>query len=163
MTDDFWKGKKVLVTGGSGFIGSHLIEMLLEHNLDVYATIHNKNSPMGNMLNIKKHRLINTIPWNLMNYNDCLKATEGIDIVMNLAAVVGGVGYNSKNHASLFYKNMHMFMNVLEASRINKVDRFLTVSSACVYPRDCMIPTPESDGFRDEPEPTNAGYGWASV
>lgn len=57
--------------------------------------------------------------------------------------------------------NIQIFMNMLESSRKLDVERFLTVSSACVYPRHCTIPTPEEEGFLSVPEPTNEGYGWA--
>src|SRR5262249_1132948 len=57
--------------------------------------------------------------------------------------------------------NMELFFVALQAATEAKVERFLVTSSACVYPRICTIPTPESEGFRDEPEPTNRGYGWA--
>ena len=87
--------------------------------------------------------------------------SRGQDVVINLAAVVGGVGYNSVHHASLFRDNMTLQLNMIEASRLEKVRRYLVVSTACVYPRDCRIPTPESEGFRDTPEATNEGYGWA--
>ena len=57
--------------------------------------------------------------------------------------------------------NIQIAKNLIEASLKNNVERFLVVSSACVYPRHCLIPTPEEEGFKDDPEPTNLGYGWA--
>ncbi|HXH28745.1 MAG TPA: NAD-dependent epimerase/dehydratase family protein, partial [Candidatus Polarisedimenticolia bacterium] len=86
---------------------------------------------------------------------------KGADVVIALAATVGGIEYNSAHHASIFRDNMTTFLATLEAAREESVARLLVVSSACVYPRHCRIPTPESEGFRDRPEPTNEGYGWA--
>jgi GDP-L-fucose synthase len=61
----------------------------------------------------------------------------------------------------MFMDNMALFFSSLRAAASAGVERYLVTSSACVYPRHCTVPTPESEGFRDEPEPTNAGYGWA--
>ena len=80
---------------------------------------------------------------------------------MHLAASVGGIEYNIKHPASIFIDNMRVFMNCLEAAREAQLERTLVTSSACVYPRICTIPTPEEEGFRDRPEPTNEGYGWS--
>jgi GDP-L-fucose synthase len=80
---------------------------------------------------------------------------------MNLAASVAGIGWNAAHPASMFMDNMSLFFNALRAAATVGVERFLVTSSACVYPRHCSIPTPETEGFAGEPEPTNAGYGWA--
>ena len=159
INESFWKKKKVLITGGAGFIGSHFVEHLLELGAEVSITIRDKNS---------NHRFIKHILdkikifyGDLREYNNCLESTTGQKVVFNLAANVGGIEYNIKHPGSIFRDNLLIFMNILEASRINKVIRFITVSSACVYPRYCTIPTPEEEGFKDEPEPTNQGYGWA--
>jgi len=155
----FWKNKNVLISGGGGFIGSHLAEILLELEAQVSITIRNKDS---------NHDFINHVIdkikiyyGDLKEYNNCLEATSKQSVVFNLAAKVGGLEYNIKHPGSIFRDNLLVFMNILETSRVNRVDRFVTVSSACVYPRFCTIPTPEEEGFRDEPEPTNQGYGWA--
>ena len=159
VDEDFWKSRKVLVTGGGGFIGSHLAEILCESGASVSITIRNRES---------NHQFINHLLnkikiyyGDLREFKYCLKATENQQIVFNVAAKVGGLEYNIKHPGSIFRDNMLIFMNVLEASRVNNIERFVTVSSACVYPRYCTIPTPEEEGFKDEPEPTNQGYGWA--
>jgi GDP-L-fucose synthase len=92
---------------------------------------------------------------------NALSAVKGNEIIVNLAARVGGIEYNIKHPGSIFTDNLKVFSNVLEAARKADVERFLTVSSACVYPRHCKIPTPEEEGFVGTPEPTNEGYGWA--
>ena len=89
------------------------------------------------------------------------KACEDIDIILHLAAKVEGVSYNSKHPAEMFRSNALLNLSVLEAARKKDVERCLIVSSACVYPRNCQIPTPETEGFKDDPEPSNFGYGWA--
>jgi len=159
----FWDGKKVLVTGGAGFIGSHVVERLLRGHRDVRVTVAGRMSKEGkrNLSEVARNPYLRVIKGDLRDPRFCRRACKGQDVVLNLAAVVGGVGYNSKHHAGLFRDNMTLQLNVLEAARLEGVARYLVVSTACVYPRDCKIPTPESEGFRDAPEATNRGYGWA--
>ena len=159
INKDFWENKRVLITGGGGFIGSHFAEMLLGLKVKTSITIRNTESNHDFVRHIQDK--LEIFYGDLTDFNCCLEATRGQQIVVNVAAKVGGLEYNIKHAGSIFRENMLIFMNILEASRVNKVDRFVTVSSACVYPRFCTIPTPEEEGFKDEPEPTNQGYGWA--
>lgn len=154
----FWKDRKVLVTGGAGFIGSHLVEKLIESQAKPVVPVRSL-SKIDNLKTVRKK--INLVKADLFDFKACLRITQGIDLVMNLAADVGGIEYNIKHPASIFRNNVQPFLNILEAARINKVGRFLVVSSACVYPRFCTVPTPEEEGFKDMPEPTNEGYGFA--
>jgi len=155
----FWKKKNVLVTGGAGFVGSHLVEMLVEKEAKVKVVDNLENGVSENLASVKSK--IEFAQNDLKTLEGCLEATNNIDIVMNLAAKVGGIEFNRQHPGMMFYGNVQVSANMLEAARINKVERFLVVSSACVYPRFCKIPTPESEGFVHVPEPTNEGYGWA--
>ena len=159
----FWEGKKVLVAGGGGFIGSHVVERLLRNHRGVRVTAAGRMSAENkrNLSEVLRHPGLRVIKGDLRDPRFCRKACKGQDVALNLAAIVGGVGYNSAHHASLFRDNMTLQINVLEAARLEGVKRYLVVSTACVYPRDCVIPTPETEGFRDEPELTNRGYGWS--
>ena len=153
----FWSGKAVLVTGGTGFIGSHVVEMLLEEGARVTATGRRALAPF-------LKGVLPRIRYRAGDLNDagfCEELADGQDAIMHLAARVGGVEYNRTHHASLFIANMRPFLNMLEAAHKAGVGRFLVTSSACVYRRDCTIPTPENEGRMGEPEATNAGYGWA--
>lgn len=153
----FWRGKRVLVTGASGFIGSHLVERLLEEGAIVTGTSRRGNPKFLDGVKDK----ITLLAGDLVDAGFCARAVHGQDAVFHLAASVGGVQYNMKHPASLFRDNMQPFLNVIEAARLAKTSLFVTVSSACVYPRHCTIPTPENEGFKDFPEETNEGYGMA--
>lgn len=156
---NFWKNKKVLVTGGAGFIGSHVVEKLVVRGAKVSVMDNLVNGHLNNLAKVKnKVKFINA---NCANSEEAKKACRNQNIVMNLAAKVGGIEYNRTHQATMFRDNLPIETTMIEAARIAKVERFLVVSSACVYSHDCSIPTPESEGFMDEPEPTNGGYGWA--
>ncbi len=157
----FWKNKKVLVTGGAGFIGSYLTELLVENGAKVTVA---DSLERGGKVRIepllKKIKLSVT---DLTEPKNCLKACKNQDIVLNLAAKVTGIEYNRFNMADMFETNMKLQMNPLHAAAECGVKRFLQVSTACIYPHDAIVPTPESEGERGSPEPTNEGYGYAKL
>ena len=155
----FWKNKHVLVTGGTGFIGSHVVERLipLGANVTVLDTIHD-----GHIKNIEYlKKKVTFLNGDCTDLKTARKACKRQDVVMNLAAHVGGIEYNRLHKATMLRDNLLIASTMLEAARLEHVERFLVVSSACVYPRDVTIPTVENEGFKNEPEPTNGGYGWA--
>lgn len=158
MKSKFWKEKKVLVTGGAGFIGSHVSEKLVKEGAKATILDHIKPHKLENIDSIKKR--VKLINGDIDNPDTALKACKDQDVVINMAARVGGIEYNMTHQGSILRENLLIACNMLEAARLAKVERFLQVSSACVYPKDAIIPTPESEGFRGEPEPTNGGYGW---
>jgi len=157
----FWDGKRVLVTGGAGFIGSHLIEELYRRSPTVQVTVAGPPSSLHRRNLGEIGREVRWLDAELTRLEDCEKACRGQEIVLNLAAHVAGVRYNSEHPATMFRENMLLATNMIEAARRAQAERFLVVSTACVYPRHCTIPTPEVEGFKDSPEPTNEGYGWA--
>ena len=156
---EFYEGKRVLVTGGAGFIGSHLVEMLVQLGAIVTVPVR-KTTGLRYLAEVEKD--INLVEADLFDRKSVDAVIKGHSIVMHLAAAKGGgIAHSMRHHGSLFRDNMLSFINVLDAARCASTDRFLVVSSACVYPREATIPTPEADGFRDAPELTNAGYGWS--
>jgi GDP-L-fucose synthase len=154
---NYWKDKKVLVTGGGGFIGSHLCEELVQRGAKVISGDlsigHLKESPLKNKIKFLKI--------NFFKNTQCLQKIKNFDIVMHLAAKVGGIGYNLKYMSDIYIDNLLILSNIVKAISTNKIKNVLLVSSACVYPRNSIIPTPETEGFKDIPEETNEGYGWA--
>ena len=156
---NFYQNKKILVTGGSGFIGSHLVEKLIKLKAKV-TVISRRNIKTIPFLKLVKSR-VKIITADLKNQKQVDIAVKKQDYIFHLAAHVGGIHYNNIHPATLLYENVLPALNLLQAAKKEKNKRILIVSSACVYPRFCKIPTPESQGFLKEPEPTNYGYGWA--
>jgi GDP-L-fucose synthase len=156
-TRAFFRNRSVAVTGGTGFIGSHVIEQLL--CLGARPIVLSRRPERAFLQNCV-HR-IELRQCDLEAYESTRNALKGASTVLNLAAKVAGLEYNSTHAASIFHENMQIFLNVIKAVQDLKAERFLVTSSACVYPRFCSIPTPEDEGSVGEPEPTNSGYGWA--
>ncbi len=159
MTENFWKNKRVLVTGGLGFIGSHLTHSLLEAGARV-SILDNVSNPSSD----KKRREPNGVEITRGECKDSVvafRACQGKDIVMHLAAKIAGVAYNQAHKGTMLSENLLIETTMMAAAQQAGVERFLAVSSAVVYPADAIIPTPETEGFRGEPDAPNAGYGWA--
>lgn len=156
-TRRYFAGKTVAVTGGDGFIGSHVTEQL--SLLGANTIVLSRRGPAA-----KRWEIPERVQWRECDLTDLNSARRGLQdaqIVLNVAATVAGIEYNNRHPASIFHANMQSFLNAIKAATEKRVERFLVVSSACVYPRECSIPTPEAEGFLREPEPTNSGYGWA--
>ncbi len=155
----FWKGKRVLVTGGAGFIGSHLVEELVKDGAKVRVADNVERGRMENLEAVMKN--IEFMKLDLRDPENARKACNQVEMVFNLAAKVTGIEYNRTHQADMFENNMLLQQIPLNAAHSQGAPRFIQVSTACIYPHDSKVPTPESEGERGEPEPTNAGYGWA--
>lgn len=142
MNNRFWKNKKVLVTGAHGFLGSHLVTLL------------KKAQP-------KLLRLPKSSKYDLRLVENCLRVVKDIDIVIHLAANVGGIGYNQEHPGSLFYDNLMMGTLLMEEARKSKVKKFVSLGTVCAYPKFTKVPFKESDLWLGYPEETNAPYGLA--
>jgi len=156
---DYWKKKRVLVTGGAGFLGSHLVEYLVEDGANVSVVDNLERGRLENLTGVRPH--VRFVQGDLRDPTVCDMATAGMDVVVNMAAKVTGIHYNINHHGDMFTANMLIAANTLESARKNGVRRYCAVSTACIYPHDARVPTPEEDGERGTPEPTNEGYGWA--
>ena len=142
---------KILVLGGAGFIGGHLVDKLVKDNEVTVIDDFSRGSHRNDKATY--------ITCDISQSNTELY--KGYDIVYNLAAKVTGIGYNEHHHPEMFIPNMLLQMIPIKDAYEAGVKKFIQVSTACVYPHDANIPTPEEDGQRGKPEPTNEGYGWA--
>ncbi len=155
----FYRDKKVLVTGGAGFVGGYVVEKLVGFGARVRVPVR-KSTRLDYIRNVERD--IEIIDADLFEPAHAASAVKGQEIVLHLAAAKGGgIEHSMMHHGSLFRDNMRIAINMIDAVREAPGLRFVSVSSACVYPRDSTMPIPEEDGFRDVPEPTNAGYGWS--
>lgn len=155
----FWPGKKVLVVGGTGFIGSHLVEMLVAAGAQVRVIGRLRKGSLDNLAAVCQD--IEFVAGDVSDLNVARQAAARQDIVMHLGAKLTGIGYNVVHSGDMFYQNALVNLQMMEAARLENVERYLCVSSACVYRRAAPVPTHEDEGFADDPEPTNFGYGWA--
>lgn len=138
------KTKKILVTGGAGFLGSFVIKKLLERG------VQKKN------ITIPRSKDIDLRKW-----ENCQKVVKGQDIIIHLAAKVGGIGYNREKPGEMFYDNLMMGVQLMEAARQNNVEKFVAIGTICAYPKFNPVPFVESSIWQGYPEETNAPYGLA--
>jgi GDP-D-mannose 3', 5'-epimerase len=150
---------RILVTGGGGFIGSHLARTLKQQgNFVQIADIKFDNY-------LKEKYYSEKLTLDLRVWENCLKATEGMDKVYNLAANMGGIGFITEIGAEVMHDNVLINTFMLEAARINKVKRYLYTSSACVYPTYRQT-NPELPGLKEEdayPADPDNFYGWEKL
>jgi GDP-L-fucose synthase len=154
----FWNGRRVLVPGGAGFIGSHLCEHLAEMGARVTAL---DNLSSGSWRNLDP--AAGEIQQIEADVTDSAAAGffKTADVVMNLAGLAPGLTADPSRHERLFHRNVEIADAVLRAVISHRVPRLLVVSSSCVYPDDAPVPTPEYDPAGTEPERANRGYGLA--
>jgi len=150
--ESFLKGKKVVVTGGSGFIGTHFLMKLVEIGADVRTHVH-KNPLQYEHNDIQVFHDID-----LMKLEDCVKLTEGADYVIHCA---GEVAHPSSvpTDIQISLKQLNLIGNVLDSCVKNKVKRFLDLNSSTGYP-DIRRPITEDEYWVDEPYKSYYGYGW---
>ena len=139
-----FKNKKILITGGSGFLGKYLIESLKNKGCE------NLFYPPGDEYDLRKTEHIKTL----------LKSTSP-EIIIHLAAVVGGIGANRQNPGKFFYENIKMGIELIEQSRLANVEKFVAIGTICSYPKFTPVPFKEEDLWKGYPEETNAPYGLA--
>lgn len=140
----FWDNKRVVVTGGNGFLGRHVVDRLNEwgcSHRNIYVPGYDLRSQMG----------VGRIFYEFPNP----------DMIIHLAASVGGLGANIANPGQFFYDNVKMGIELMEVSRHYGLKKFVQMGSACEYPREAALPLTESTVWDGFPEMTNAAYGLA--
>ncbi|MFS8775280.1 GDP-L-fucose synthase family protein [Synechococcus sp. O70.2] len=136
--------KRILLTGGSGFLGKHVLQQLY-------------------LLGVKPEqvRIPRSRTQDLRRWEVCQEVVQGQDIVIHLAAHVGGIGLNQAKPAELFYDNLIMGSQLIHAAYLAGVEKFVCVGTICAYPKFTPVPFKEEDLWNGYPEETNAPYGIA--
>jgi GDP-L-fucose synthase len=137
----FWSDRQVIVTGGAGFLGKPTVRMLNDLGANVVVP--------------------RSAEYDLTDASACRAALTGADVVLHLAANVGGIGFNRRNPGPLVRDNMAMGLNVFESCRELGVSKLVAACSVCAYPKHTPVPFREEDLWNGFPEESNAPYGLA--
>lgn len=141
MRADFWKGKKIVVTGGAGFLGMHLVPMIVSSGAHVFV-------PRSKDYDLRREDDV-----------DRLIRYQLPEIIIHLAAHGGGIGHMRGHPGSIFYDNIMMNTLLIDKSLKYKVDKFVGIGTVCSYPKFTSVPFKEKDLWNGYPEETNAPYG----
>jgi len=141
---DFWDKYRIVVTGGAGFLGSYILEGLEQRGAGQVLVPCIEDYDLTSLSEIKRM------------YDDMRP-----DIVIHLAAVVGGIGANREHPGEFFYKNLIMGVQLIEEGRLRGIEKFVAIGTVCAYPKFTSVPFKEDDIWNGYPEETNAPYGLA--
>lgn len=140
----FWADQRVVVTGGAGFLGQSVVELLKNRGCEKIFVPRSRQYDLTEMSLVKR----------------LLKDTNP-DMIIHLAAVVGGIGANMKNPGKYFYDNLMMGVQLMDQARQRGVKKFVAIGTICAYPKLTDVPFKEEDIWNGYPEETNAPYGLA--
>ena len=145
----FWRDKRVMVTGGTGFLGSFVVDKLTARGAAEIVTPRSVDYDLTQLEAIKQL------------FRDTAHKGRPVDMIIHLAARVGGIGANRENPATFFYDNLMMGAQLMHESHLRRVPKFVAIGTVCAYPKYAPIPFREEDLWNGYPEETNAPYGLA--
>ena len=140
----FWPDKRVVVTGGAGFLGSFVVQQLKEKGCRNIVVPRSRDYNLVQMDAVRR-----------------LYSESRPDIIIHLAARVGGIGANQSNPGRFFYDNLMMGTQLIEVGREQGLEKFIAIGTICAYPKFAPVPFKEDDIWAGYPEETNAPYGLA--
>ena len=144
MSKAFWKDRSVVVTGGAGFVGRYVVDMLKRSGAKKITVPRSKECDLRKESDVKR-----------------LLKQSNPDIIIHLAAVVGGIGANREHPGKFFYDNLTMGVHLMEQARLQGVGKFVAIGTVCAYPKFTPVPFKEESLWNGYPEETNAPYGLA--
>ena len=133
---------RVAITGGLGFVGKSLQKKISQYDF-------------------KEVRIIRSKEFDLRVLEDAVEAFKGIDYVIHMAGITGGIEFTKKNQGSVYFDNITITTNVLESCRLNNITKIVSIGSVCSYPKFPELPFKETDIWKGYPEEVNAPYGMA--
>ncbi len=141
---EYFAKRRVVVTGGAGFLGHYVVEGLRQRGC-------------------RQIEIPTIEQYDLVKHDDIVRMYETMrpDVVIHLAAVVGGIGANRDRPGEFFYKNLMMGVQLIEQARLHEVEKFVAIGTVCAYPKFATVPFKEEDLWSGYPEETNAPYGLA--
>ena len=144
LQPEFWRKRRVLITGGRGFLGRHIVERLQELGTTELILPRRSEYDLTEQSDVRR-----------------LLAETRPDLVLHLAAEVGGIGANRENPGRFFYANAMMGILLIEEARRSGVEKFVQIGTICAYPKFTPVPFQEEELWSGYPEETNAPYGIA--
>lgn len=134
--------KKIVVTGGAGFLGKYVVEKSRARGVeDIFVP--------------------RSAEYDLREREVCRKVVKVADVVIHLAAQIGGIGFIGQHQGEIFYNNLIMGVELMEAARLAGVEKFVGIGTVCEYPKETPLPFVEENLWLGYPEETTAPYGWA--